>query len=130
MGHISSYKELRVYQAAMDAAMRIFELTKRFPPEEKYSMVDQMRRSSRSVCANIAEGWRKRRYKAHFISKLSDAESEAEETRVWIEFASRCGYISQQEEIALDDLYDKILGQLVRMIDNAEQWIISIYRPG
>jgi four helix bundle protein len=84
MGHIGSYKELRVYQAAMDAAMRIFELTKKFPPEEKYSMVDQMRRSSRSVCANIAEAWRKRRYKAHFISKLSDAEGEAEETRVWL----------------------------------------------
>jgi len=81
-GNIRSYKELRVYQNAMDVAMRIFELTKAFPTEEKYSMVDQMRRSSRSVCANLAEAWRKRRYKAAFVAKLSDAESEACETQV------------------------------------------------
>jgi four helix bundle protein len=81
MTNIRSYKELRVYQAAIDAAMRIFEITKRFPLEERYSMVDQMRRASRSVCANIGEAWRKRRYPAHFISKLSDFEGEAEETR-------------------------------------------------
>lgn len=77
---IKSYKELRVYQAAIDAAMRVFDLTKRFPVEERYSLVDQMRRCSRSVCANIGEAWRKRRYKAHFISKLSDSEGEAEES--------------------------------------------------
>jgi len=87
---IKSYKELRVYQAAIDAAMRVFELTKRFPVEERYSLVDQMRRCSRSVCANIGEAWRKRRYKAHFISKLSDSEGEAEETRVFLEIAWRC----------------------------------------
>ncbi len=121
---IRSYKELRVYQAAMDASMRIFELTKRFPPEEKYSMVDQMRRCSRSVCTNIAEAWRKRCYDAHFISKLSDSEAEAEETRVWLEFAWRCGYIQLAERDKLDDAYDKILGQLVRMIDNTNQWTI------
>ena len=85
---IKSYRDLRVYQGAMDTAMEIFELTKSFPPEEKYSMVDQMRRSSRSVCTNIAEAWRKRRYKAAFIAKLSDAESEACETEVWLEFAN------------------------------------------
>ena len=79
MQNIRSYKELRVYQAAIDAAMRIFEITKRFPIEERYSMVDQMRRSSRSVCSNIGEAWRKRRYPAHFASKLSDSEGEAEE---------------------------------------------------
>jgi four helix bundle protein len=81
MEKIKAYKDLRVYQTAIEAAMSIFTLTKHFPPEEKYSMVDQMRRSSRSVCANIAEAWRKRRYPAHFVSKLSDSESEAEETR-------------------------------------------------
>jgi len=80
MTNIRSYNELRVYQAAIDAAMRIFEITKRFPLEERFSMVDQMRRASRSVCANIGEAWRKRRYPAHFISKLSDSEGEAEET--------------------------------------------------
>ena len=124
MGHIGSHKELRVYQAAMEAAMRIFELTKKFPSEEKYSMVDQMRRSSRSVCANIAEAWRKRRYKAHFISKLSDAEGEAEETRVWLEFAGRCRYMREDEVHELDANYDLILGQLVKMITNADQWMI------
>jgi len=95
MGNIRSHKELRVYQAAMDGAMQIFELTKAFPPEEKYSMVDQMRRSSRSVCANIGEAWRKRRYKAHFVSKLSDAKGEAEEKSVWLEFAEKCGYVPE-----------------------------------
>jgi four helix bundle protein len=115
---------LRVYQAALDAAMRIFELTKKFPSEEKYSMVDQMRRSSRPVCANIAEAWRKRRYPAYFVSKLSDSESEAEETRVWLEFAWRCRYMHEQEVRELDAEYDLILSQLVKMIDNPNQWTI------
>jgi four helix bundle protein len=99
-------------------------LTKQFPPEERFSMVDQMRRSSRSVCANIAEAWRKRRYKAHFISKLSDAEGEAEETRVWLEFAHRCRYLEQDDFDQLDDTYDKILGQLVRMLAEPDKWSI------
>ena len=90
MTDIRSYRNLRVYQAAMNAAMRIFELSKRFPPEERYSLTDQVRRCSRSVCANIGEAWRKRRYPAHFVSKLSDSETEAEETRVWVEIALRC----------------------------------------
>jgi four helix bundle protein len=125
MGHIAGYKDLRVYQGAMEAAMCIYELTKHFPIEEKYSMVDQMRRSSRSVCANIAEAWRKRRYPAHFVSKLSDAEGEAEETRVWIEFARRCQYMSAVQSARLDDEYDKILGQLVRMISSPERWSVD-----
>jgi four helix bundle protein len=124
MGRITGYRELRVYQAAMEAAMRIFELTKRFPAEEKYSMVDQIRRSSRSVCTNSAEAWRKRRYPAHFVSKLSDGEGEAEETRVWLEFAYRCKYLTSAEAEELDDTYDMILGQLVRMISEPEQWSI------
>ena len=94
MADIRSYKELRVYQAAMEAAMKIFELSKGFPIEERYSLTDQVRRCSRSVCSNIAEAWRKRRYPAHFVSKLSDSEGEAEETRVWIEFACRCKYLA------------------------------------
>ena len=121
---INSYKELRVYRNAMDAAMRIFELTKAFPPEEKYSMVDQMRRSSRSVCANLAEAWRKRRYKAAFVAKLSDAESEACETQVWIEFALRCCYLERPLADELDADYDKIIGQLVTMIGDADKWLI------
>ena len=124
MPHISSYKELRVYQAAMDAAMRIFELTKHFPAEEKYSLTDQMRRASRSVCTNIGEAWRKRRYVASFVSKLSDSETEAEETRVWLEFACRCGYTTDAQTRELDEVYDKVLGQLVKMISDSEQWTI------
>ena len=124
MENIRSYKALRVYQASIDGATRIFEVTKRYPSEEKYSMVDQIRRSSRSVCANIGEAWRKRRYPAHFVSKLSDSEGEGEETRVWLDLALRCGYISETEANELDVIYDGILGQLVRMIEHPEQWSI------
>ena len=90
-------------------------------------MVDQMPRSSRSVCANLGEAWRKRRYPAHFASKLSDSEGEGEETRVWLELALRCGYISEAEATELDEAYDGILGQLVRTIERPEQW--SIRKP-
>lgn len=121
---IRSYKKLRVYQFAMDAAMRIFELTKKFPKEERYSLVDQIRRSSRSVCANIAEAWRKRRYEAAFISKLSDAETEAEETRVWLEFSFKCKYLNQPTAKELDDTYDRILAQLVTMIQEPDKWLL------
>jgi four helix bundle protein len=124
MGDIRSYKELRVYQTAMDAAMRIFELSKRFPTEERFSLTDQIRRCSRSVCSNIGEAWRKRRYPAHFVSKLSDSEGEAEETRVWLEFAWRCNYITEQDARELDETYDKILSQLVKMISGHQQWVI------
>jgi four helix bundle protein len=126
MQNIRSYKELRVYQAAIDAAMRIFEITKQFPSEERFSMVDQMRRASRSVCANIGEAWRKRRYPAHFASKLSDSEGEAEETRVWLELAFRCRYISQDEMVQLDSIYDGIIAQLVHMVDHTQDWLIRI----
>ncbi len=122
---INSYKELRVFQNAMDAAMRIFELTKSFPPEEKYSMVDQIRRSSRSVCANISEGWRKRRYEAAFVAKLSDAESEAAETQVWVEFARRCKFLDDETFSELDGDYDQIMAQIVKMINEAEKWLIK-----
>jgi four helix bundle protein len=112
----------------MDAPMRIFEISKRFPPEERYSLTDQIRRASRSVCSNIGEAWRKRRYRAAFISKLSDSETEAEETRVWLEFSWRCGYISKSEAVELDHEYDKILAQLVTMIDRPDCWLIKSSR--
>ena len=104
--------------------MRVFVLTKNFPIEERFSMVDQIRRSSRLVCANIAEAWRKRRYKAHFASKLSDAETENEETRVWLEFAHRCQYLADREFGEIDDRYDKIIGQLVRMLSRPGDWTL------
>ena len=122
---ISSYKDLNVYQGAMEAAMKVFELTKTFPSEEKYSMVDQARRASRSVCTNIAEGWRKRRDKAAFIAKLSDAEGEACESQVWIDFARRCGYLTGNVADELDAKYDQIMGQLVKMINEADKWLIK-----
>jgi four helix bundle protein len=122
---IRSYGDLHVYQNAMEAAMEIFELTKGFPPEEKYSMVDQMRRSSRSVCTNIAEAWRKRRYKAAFIAKLSDAESEACETQVWIEFAVRCKYLDATAAERLTDTYEQIMGQLIKIIEQPDKWLIK-----
>ena len=121
---IKSYKDLRVYQNAMGAAMEIFDLTKRFPAEEKYSMVDQMRRSSRSVPTNIAEAWRKRRYRAAFIAKLSDSEGEACETQVWIEFSRRCKYLEDDVCRNLDTEYEHIMGQIVRMIVDADKWLI------
>jgi len=121
---VRDYKELRVYQLAIDAAMRIFVLTKKFPKEEKYSLTGQIRRSSRSVCANIAEAWRKRRYEAAFVSKLSDVETEAEETRVWLEFSLKCGYLDQPTSNDLDSTYDRILAQIVTMIQEPEKWII------
>ena len=104
--------------------MRIFELTKSFPAEEKYSMVDQIRRSSRAVCSNMVEAWRKRRYPAHFVSKLTDAEGEADETRVWLEFALASAYMSKPTFDELDLNYDLILGQLVKMHSEPEKWTV------
>ena len=121
---ITDYRQLRVFQNAIDAAMKIFELSKRFPADERYSMTDQVRRSSRSVCTNIGEAWRKRRYAANFVSKLSDSETEAEETRIWLELARRCKYVSDEVVKDLDGAYDFIIGQLVKMIDQPEKWVI------
>ena len=119
---VADYKDLRVYQAAFDAAMQIFEFTKMFPPEERYSLTDQVRRSSRSVCSNIAEAWRKRRYEAAFVSKLSDADGEAAETEVHLVFALRCGYLKPEQHARLKDAYDHICRQLTKMMDDAASW--------
>src|SRR4030042_7018417 len=123
--NIRHFRELEVYQLAMETAIKIFEESKFFPNEEKYSLTDQMRRSSRSVCANIAEGWRKRRYPNAFVSKLSDADSEAAETQVWLEFAFRCGYLDQNLFDELNKEYDRIMGKLVNMMVHPEQWRIK-----
>jgi len=122
---IKSFRELRVYNAAVEAAMKIFEITKSFPKEEIYSMTDQMRRSSRSVCTNIGESWRRRRYKAAFISKLNDSETEATETQVWLELAFRSGYITREFNEEMFNEYEAIIAQLVVMINNPEKWIIG-----
>ena len=122
--NIRHFRELEVYQLAMDSAMRIFELSKQFPAEERYSLTDQIRRSSRSVCTNIAEAWRKRRYPNAFVSKLSDSDAEAAETQVWLEFACKCGYLNRTIVEELDNTYDHIMGKLVNMLTRPEQWAI------
>jgi len=122
---IETHRDLEVYQKAFDAAMRIFELSKAFSKEETCALTDQMRRSARSVCANLAEAWRKRRYEAAFISKLSDSESEAAETQVWLEFAVKCGYLKRDEGVELYQVYDEILTTIVGMINHPETWVIG-----
>jgi four helix bundle protein len=102
--------------------MRVYELSKRFPHEERYSLIDQIRRSARSVCSNTAEAWRKRRYPAAFVSKLSDAEGEAAETQVWLQFAVDCGYLPRTEGRTLYKVYDAILGMLVNMVRKSKAW--------
>jgi four helix bundle protein len=125
MNSVKHFRELDVYQGAMSLVLRIFELTKHFPVEEKYALTDQVRRSSRSVCANLAEAWRKRRYRAAFVSKLNDAETEVAETQVHVEIAFRHSYIRQEVFAELDDACDKILAQIVKMIDQADRWAIK-----
>jgi four helix bundle protein len=119
---ISSYRELVVYQNAFKAAMEIFWLTAKFPKEERYSLTDQIRRSSRSVCANLGEAWRKRRYKAAFVSKLSDADAEASETLVWLEIAKECGYLQHEKSDELITQFNVIGAQLAKMMDEPDPW--------
>jgi four helix bundle protein len=121
---IKSHEDLEVYQLAFSAAMKIFEISKKFPVEERYSLTDQIRRSSRSVCANLAEAWRKRRYKAAFVAKLNDCEAEAAETQVWLKFAVKCNYLDLEQGRELYGLYNRVLGGLVSMINNPSVWVI------
>ena len=121
---ISTHQDLKVYCKAFDAAMTLFELSKGFPRKEEYSLTSQIRRSSRSVCANLAEAWRKRRYELHFISKLSDSEAEAAETQVWLQFAVKCGYVSREVASGLYRTYDEIIRTVVGMINHPDQWTV------
>ena len=121
---IQSHRELEVYQLAFEAAMRIFEVTKRFPTEERYSLTDQIRRSSRSVCANLAEAWRRRRYVGSFVNRLNDSEAEAAETQTWLEFAVKCDYLDAETGRSLYRAYDHVLGKLVNMICNPSPWLM------
>jgi four helix bundle protein len=119
---LKSHKDLIVFQSAIKLAIQIHELSKNFPPEEKYSLTDQLRRSSRSVAANIAEAFRKRRYPKSFISKLSDCEGEAAETQVWLYFVETFGYLDSLVTDELDDQYEHLLAQIVTMIQSPEKW--------
>ncbi len=124
MEKIKSHKDLRVYQLSFEAGMEIFELSKKFPKEETYSLTDQIRRSSRSVSGNLAEAWRKRRYEKAFVAKLSDVEGEAAETQVWLDYAFACKYIDDKEHAAIFAKYNRILGMIVTMIINPDKWTL------
>jgi four helix bundle protein len=119
---VKSYKQLTVWQKAMDVAMEVFELTKSFPADERYSLTDQFRRATRSVATNIAEGWRKRRYVASFRSKLNDSEGEAAESQTLAEIALRCGYLDAATAAHLDRECEEVLAALASMIRDADQW--------
>ena len=117
---IKSVRDLEVYKLAFEVAMRIFEITKKFPSEEKYSLTDQIRRSSRSVCSNLSEGWRKRAYIAAFKSKLADSMQEGSETQTWLDFSLACKYITNETHADLNQRYEIILAKLNNMDMKAE----------
>ena len=121
-GKIRHFRDLDVYRRAFDAAMEIFQMTKGFPSEKRFSLVDQIRRSSRSVCANLAEGWRKRRYPAVFKNKITDSMQEASETQCWLEFSLACEYIQKSVFDKLDDEYEQLIAMLNSMEMNAEKF--------
>jgi len=122
---VARHTDLEVYQRAFAAAMTVFQVSKGFPAEEKYSLTDQVRRSSRSVCGNLAEGWRKRRYAASFINKLNDCEGEAAETQSWLQFAVECGYLKRADARSLYTDYDHIIGMLVKMQNDSQNWTLT-----
>ncbi len=119
---IKIHQELKVYKLSFEAGIEVFGISKSFPKEERYSLTDQIRRSSRSVSGNIAEAFRKRRYPKSFIAKLSDSEGEAAETQVWLDYALACNYITEEFHIKLFDKYDHIIAMLVNMINKPENW--------
>ena len=117
---IESFRDLKVYQTAFKLQQEIFEISKGFPKEELYSLTDQIRRSSRSIGANVAEAWHKRRYQAHFVSKLSDSDAEQAETQHWLDSAMACGYISHEKHNTLLEKCMKIGRMLGSMITKPE----------
>lgn len=125
---ITRHQELDVYKKAFELAMTTFERSKSFPKEETYSLTDHIRRSSRSVCANLAEAWRKRRYEAAFIAKLNDSEGEAAETQTWLEFAVGCEYLNREEACSIFKTYDEVIGMLVTMIGSPQNWVMPTGR--
>ncbi|HRI03508.1 MAG TPA: four helix bundle protein [Pyrinomonadaceae bacterium] len=120
---MQGYKDLKVYQLAYRLAMEIFHLSKSFPAEEKYSLTDQIRRSSRSVPANIAEGYRKRQYTKMFVSKIADADGEATETQVWLDVSKDCEYLSIEDHMRLIDGYGEVGRMLGGMLANPEKFL-------
>ena len=121
---LRSHKELDVYQLAFKTSMEIYHLTKTFPKDEIFSLTSLIRRSSRSVSANISEAFRKRRYEKAFVAKLSDSEAESAETQVWLDYSLECEYISKDLYQKLFNEYDNIIGKIVNMINNPDKWSI------
>ena len=124
MEKIRTHRELNVYKIAFSKAMDIYKITLKFPREEVYSLTDQIRRSSRSVCANISEAFRRRKYPKSFSNKLNESEAEAGDTQNWLDFSLACGYISKEIHMKLDKEYDNIIGMLVNMQNYPEKWSI------
>lgn len=121
---VQSAKELIVYQKSFGLAMSIFEISKRFPPEERFALTSQIRRSSRSVALNLREAWSKRRYEAHFISKLTDCDGENSETDTALDFAKECGYISQNQHTQLTTLGNEVGRMLGSIINNPNKFVL------
>lgn len=124
-GRINSYKDLWVFQNALHTAMRVFLATEPVMKKDRFSLIDPMRRSSRLVCANIARAWRKRRFKTPFIAKLKESEGDACETQVWIEFARQCRCLDEDICRDLDAAYSQIIGQLCKMMDQPDKWLLK-----
>jgi len=122
MSTIKFHQDLKVFQKSFESAMKIYEISKNFPKEEVYSLTDQIRRSSRSVSANISEAWGKRKYEKSFIAKLTDSEGEARETQTWLQFAFACNYINQEQFNNLNNQYNQIIGMLVNMMIQSQSW--------
>ena len=122
---IQYHWQLDVYKLSVEASMEIYELSKSFPKAERYSLTDQVRRASRSVSGQIAEGFRRRKYAAAFINKMNEAEGEAAETQVWLEYSVKCEYLSQEDGLRLHKMYDQIIGKLVTMGNHPSKWILS-----
>lgn len=122
---MGSFRDLIVYKKAFELAMDIFVISKKFPADEKFSLTSQIRRSSRSVCANLAEGYRKRQYPAHFVAKASDADMENTETSVWLDFSLVCGYIDSETFAPLKNTTIEIGRLLYDMIENPEKYSIK-----
>lgn len=125
MSLVRFHKDLIVYQKAFKAAMDIYYISRKFPKEETYSLTDQILRSSRSVCANLTEAWRKRRYEKLFINKLTDCDGEAAENQNWLDFAFACEYIDEKTYLDLYKEYDEILGMIITMTINSKKWTFS-----
>ena len=122
---INSHRDLEVYKLAFNCAMEIFNISKDFPPEERYSLTDQIRRASRSVCSNLAEAWRKRRYIAVFRNKISDSMQEASETQTWLDFCLACGFVDKATFFNLDGKYERILAMLNTMEMKADKFCFN-----